>query len=476
MRGATAAPRRRSCRARPPHPSSPQIRERHLPDLGQRRAEHVRHVPHRPAEGLSPRVWGNPATHAAPPPPAGSIPACAGEPPPRCAVAAPSRVYPRVCGGTTSRSCSGSPYRGSIPACAGEPWRCARRWRAARVYPRVCGGTAIVARKTVKPPGLSLRVRGNPPVLLLGPRPLGSIPACAGEPTPPTAGTPRPTVYPRVCGGTGRISSDETCNRGLSPRVRGNHKQELLGLAVPGVYPRVCGGTLAVRAAVEGRAGLSPRVRGNRDRGPQDGKAPGSIPACAGEPAGPAPRPTPARVYPRVCGGTQTGMGEAVVEEGLSPRVRGNRDRRDLHVRREGSIPACAGEPARMTSASLPAGVYPRVCGGTSHGIDPCDPASGLSPRVRGNPDPRALRRARFGSIPACAGEPRMPRGPTSHCWVYPRVCGGTQTGMGEAVVEEGLSPRVRGNPHHPRHRHDRPGSIPACAGEPCAPSPAAPP
>ena len=50
-------------------------------------------------------------------------------------------------------------------------------------------------------------------------------------------------------------------------------------------------------------------------------------------------------VYPRVCGGTQTGCGRECQFDGLSPRVRGNRQVRSAngYVRR--SIPACAGEP-----------------------------------------------------------------------------------------------------------------------------------
>ena len=71
------------------------------------------------------------------------------------------RVYPRVCGGTQHRDNTdgllwglsprvrGNPgdgplYRistGSIPACAGEPPPAPTASLAYRVYPRVCGGT-----------------------------------------------------------------------------------------------------------------------------------------------------------------------------------------------------------------------------------------------------------------------------------------------------------------------------------------------
>ncbi len=70
------------------------------------------------------------------------------------------------------------------------------------------------------------------------------------------------------------------------------------------------------------------------------------------------------------------------------------------------SIPACAGEPQKLRRERLEAGVYPRVCGGTSADIIALPPLRGLSPRVRGNR--YRYTRADFaeGSIPACAGEP----------------------------------------------------------------------
>ena len=75
------------------------------------------------------------------------------------------------------------------------------------VYPRVCGGTALVRRTRPPERGLSPRVRGNPLAGLLAAAVLRSIPACAGE---PAAGIPDQAdrrVYPRVCGGTGSLST-----------------------------------------------------------------------------------------------------------------------------------------------------------------------------------------------------------------------------------------------------------------------------
>ena len=157
-------------------------------------------------------------------------------------------------------------------------------------------------------------------------------------------------------------------------------------------------------------------------------------------------------VYPRVCGGTDRSNKEARphVQEGLSPRVRGNPIRLScLHERRQGSIPACAGEPRVRPVLQLERQwVYPRVCGGTStvhieasarsipacagEPFRRCGSGGGLSPRVRGNLQ-------------------RTYQSPEQE--VYPRVCGGTS----QIASRYGLSPRVRGKPR----------SIPACAGEP---------
>ncbi len=51
-----------------------------------------------------------------------------------------------------------------------------------------------------------------------------------------------------------------------------------------------------------------------------------------------------------------------------------------------GSIPACAGEPWIVVRSAAAARVYPRVCGGTEKVVTIRVRYLGLSPRVRGNP------------------------------------------------------------------------------------------
>ena len=284
----------------------------------------------RSSRGLSPRVRGSPVGPVGLPALPGSIPACAGEPgrPGRTASAPGSipacageparrgvdedhrRVYPRVCGGARGRPgerhgqvglsprvrgafatssihppmtglsprVRGSPAgpadarqsHGSIPACAGEPTRSAARPSKCRVYPRVCGGAKMARIRTIKPEGLSPRVRGGLSPRVRGSqlrnqrldRVRGSIPACAGEPAVFSGTTWGQEVYPRVCGGADRRRRIAHERRGPSPRVRGSPRQVLRLPASEGsipacageprttdllrrvdwVYPRVCGG------------------------------------------------------------------------------------------------------------------------------------------------------------------------------------------------------------------------------------------
>ena len=233
----------------------------------------------------------------------------------------------------------------------------------------------------------------------------------------------------------------------------------------------MCGGTAFSSGEVTIIQGLSPRVRGNRQEGDPEAVLVGSIPACAGEPSRGWARWLQSAVYPRVCGGTCAALSAGGNLWGLSPRVRGNLRRLPVHPHQHGSIPACAGEPSRARGRRAAIRVYPRVCGGTGAGPSPPADNHGLSPRVRGNRCLRVADRAIDGSIPACAGEPRGHRSGSPRHGVYPRVCGGTSKSTRETRSPRGLSPRVRGNLTASLSPVPEDRSIPACAGEPRPPS-----
>ena len=205
--------------------------------------------------GLSPRVRGNRSWSIKRRTPyCGSIPACAGEP-----WCTPS---------------SSLPLEGSIPACAGEP-RCRTFCSSLPVYPRVCGGTSSrnedddstmtvyprVCGGTVSRPMSRLgrecsMESGSIPACAGEPRRMvsssaigtavGSIPACAGEPETESIDRPKIVRSIPACAGEPRRSK-EGCR--LQPGLR----------SIP-----ACAG--------EPQSVL---VRGSMK---------GSIPACAGEP------------------------------------------------------------------------------------------------------------------------------------------------------------------------------------------------
>ena len=337
----------------------------------------------------------------------------------------------------------------------------------------MCGGTDAIKMPVRRSAGLSPRVRGNLKRHLSSVKMKRSIPACAGEPERLRVNGIRATVYPRVCGGTNYILMDFRDQTGLSPRVRGNlgygndrvarrgsipacagePQARRDGLPADPVYPRVCGGTQFYSRNKPTLSGLSPRVRGNPPAESRQSPPPRSIPACAGE-------PPPALfdrhfgwVYPRVCGGTVSVDFVFQRPEGLSPRVRGNRDMDAPTVDGSRSIPACAGEPRRWNSMCQISQVYPRVCGGTRSWARESAAYIGLSPRVRGNLQAAETLSKGRRSIPACAGEPSAYCSAWASVRVYPRVCGGTPKSASDAFVDRGLSPRVRGNLPVPYHR-----------------------
>ena len=288
------------------------------------------------------------------------------------------------------------------------------------------GETEFCARARLGAAGLSPRVRGNPLFLADPVHALRSIPACTGKPCGSDAVKSVPRVYPRVYGETMNGWHIPIVTSGLSPRVRGNHYHAVVMRVANGsipactgkpgsakefvcqyvVYPRVYGETPLPSWSTLISAGLSPRVRGNpRNQGIISYPS-GSIPACTGKPGIQVFPVVVLRVYPRVYGETTPMPPCQAPPEGLSPRVRGNRMSRRRTVVLRGSIPACTGKPEISETTTGRAGVYPRVYGETSSFILSLRHPGGLSPRVRGNPACFPLTGCVPGSIPACTGKP----------------------------------------------------------------------
>ncbi len=230
------------------------------------------------------------------------------------------------------------------------------------------------------------------------------------------------------------------------------------------------GGTSLQYFTTPCRWGLSPRARGNPHVKAKPDASWGPIPACAGEPNSGFAFGSLLGAYPRVRGGTFLQGQHGNDAEGLSPRARGNRKAIGLRPKVQGPIPACAGEPNKDKPQPIRCRAYPRVRGGTALMPRPFPPPQGLSPRARGNPVSALAHLGFFGPIPACAGEPEDRMIKDGDIGAYPRVRGGTGYSGWLLFLDEGLSPRARGNRGQPHGQAGRPGPIPACAGEP-APS-----
>ena len=275
---------------------------------------------------------------------AGSIPACAGQPPKTAPRVERRRVYPRVCGAATACVAVCKAVKGLSPRVRGSLEHVVKVVMNHRVYPRVCGAALAGRGDCPAEGGLSPRVRGSRHLISGLCEPDGSIPACAGQPIASTKESGRVRVYPRVCGAA------------------------------------------VTRPFIESPVlGLSPRVRGSRDYGLPGDLCAGSIPACAGQPLTTSPYPTGVTVYPRVCGAAAAHAAVLGFRLGLSPRVRGSQD----HALKErgggGSIPACAGQPSPRQSQQRSPTVYPRVCGAAKVRSREFVEGLGLSPRVRGS-------------------------------------------------------------------------------------------
>ena len=316
---------------------------------------------------------------------------------------------------------------------------------------------------------------------------MGSIPAWAGQPSQVRGRFVHGAVYPRVGGATFPVNQSAYARIGLSPRGRGNQEQSTItwqsAWSIPAwagqptrwcrtcqsqeVYPRVGGATLVGIAAIVLLTGLSPRGRGNQCIKPNDGLLVRSIPAWAGQPAGFCLEVLEVPVYPRVGGATSAMECEVCLEQGLSPRGRGNLGVIVITLAPTGSIPAWAGQPDAPSGATIGEVVYPRV-GGATRTPGGCTLALlGLSPRGRGNPSQDCIRARAGGSIPAWAGQPNRWTRWTGRGGVYPRVGGATELLRSAAVIEGGLSPRGRGNPPPPSGSLAEKRSIPAWAGQP---------
>ena len=190
-----------------------------------------------------------------------SIPAYAGDPPPFIGVTRPTKVYPRLRGGSFVgfaghiKPCGLSPpTRGilyqanersqatrSIPAYAGDPPGGACLATHYRVYPRLRGGSLVRLWSIVSRRGLSPPTRGILPACPCQLVPYRSIPAYAGDPFGMCARSAASAVYPRLRGGSATWYIFAEHPQGLSPPTRGIPALLDLGFYAFGSIPAYAG-------------------------------------------------------------------------------------------------------------------------------------------------------------------------------------------------------------------------------------------
>ena len=154
---------------------------------------------------------------------------------------------------------------------------------------------------------------------------------------------------------------------------------------------------------------------------------------------------------------------------GPSPRARGADAPADPRRGAEGAIPACAGSTWACSTSTLWDRVHPRGRGEHILAKASEEVSVGPSPRARGAPPGAGHSGRRPGTIPACAGSTLRRDGGLQPFRDHPRVRGEHSTGISNNPMRRGPSPRARGAPRDHRHRHDRAGTIPACAGSTAA-------
>jgi len=170
-------------------------------------------------------------------------------------------LHPRVRGGATTSRIGNSLSRGPSPRARGGPTIPPRGIWAWSVHPRVRGGAYNPIEGDLVLVGPSPRARGS--LLSFGFRNTtpGSIPACAGEPNVWYDLLPHPEVHPRVRGGAIVLTSLEFLVSGPSPRARGSPGEIPAPLFFVGSIP-ACAGEPSSGAKRAFTSQVHPRVRG----------------------------------------------------------------------------------------------------------------------------------------------------------------------------------------------------------------------
>ena len=311
------------------------------------------------------------------------------------------------------------------------------------------------------------------------------IPADAGNTIRRTPPSVQGRDHPRGCG------EHQPCHfllrdlRGSSPRMRGTLQGQGACHDLPGIipadagntricvriskssqdHPRGCGEHQSTGRLKDGSSGSSPRMRGTPPGAAAEAAKARIIPADAGNTLS---QPWWIRVsgdHPRGCGEHKEAFGQALLNRGSSPRMRGTHFYYICPIYEQRIIPADAGNTSYHHRLWLAWRDHPRGCG--EHVQQPGETLAetGSSPRMRGtrNAEPGAFPGCRI--IPADAGNTEAPNPHGYHNPDHPRGCGEHCDGGVAGAGAGGSSPRMRGTLWVQRQRHSKSRIIPADAG-----------
>ena len=380
-----------------------------------------------------------------------------------------------------------------IPACAGRTVLPDDIALPTADHPRVCGANAGRVWTYLQPRGSSPRVRGEPG--RQGRRVQRRqrvhhhrqriIPACAGRTSATPSASSTPPDHPRVCGANAALAAALVSLVGSSPRVRGepNHRnfprpnfriipacagrtsQQPHGPPPWPDHPRACGANIHRRGRGSVNDGSSPRVRGELQSWFISQITSRIIPARAGRTRLRFCRGCGRPDHPRACGANDWVREFKEISDGSSPRVRGEQNAIVQLVLKLRIIPARAGRTTTTSNSTCAASDHPRACGANPFRVSHRAVTPGSSPRVRGELDKKVSDAKAARIIPARAGRTTSPTGSPPPATDHPRACGANPAVWVSIMATLGSSPRVRGE-RRGEDLHGRGGRIiPACAG-----------
>ena len=265
--------------------------------------------------------------------------------------------------------------------------------------------------------------------------------------------------------GTPYSRRNPSCMMGIIPAHAGNTLRiDVIEYAI-GDHPRTCGEHfIRAERACCGK-GSSPHMRGTPWPSAVFCRAPGIIPAHAGNTARHNVSKSPRPDHPRTCGEHLPTASVFHPLTGSSPHMRGTPETSSEAIAVVGIIPAHAGNTNELVNFLGIDKDHPRTCGEHISFFVVSGKVLGSSPHMRGTPKRWPLTGIGDGIIPAHAGNTCLKSLRRLATGDHPRTCGEHAALNVEALAAAGSSPHMRGTLGRPCDLFLAAGIIPAHAG-----------